>query len=1106
MTLTVDENFKFSKIDHAILDLWKEKNIFAKSLDKNKDKPLWTFLDGPPFINGSMHSGHVLVSYVKDTVIRYKSMNGYSIPRTIGYDCHGLPLEQAAEKELNMTTKEAIESLGIGGYNDKCREIINKCTNIWEEGFWRMGRWVDVSKKYKTMDTPYMETEWWAFKELFKKGLVYRGLKIMPYSPKCTTTLSNFEANQNYRDVIDQSIIVKFPLVDLHNTSFLVWTTTPYTIPSNQAICVNAKLEYCKVHDCKNDEYFILAKNLYKSVFKNMFPQHADHKIVETFLGATLKNIEYMPIFNMSQNTTYKVLLDDFVKEDSGTGCVHLAPGFGADDFRVCLANNIIDKYGNNIVLPIDETASYTSQIINDTDLKEFQNKFVLDCNRDLIRMIKEHKKRLFGQFPYTHSYPHCYRTDTPLIYKAVSAWFINVEKIGGDILDNTKEKTTWMPQHVKDGRFVSWLENVQDWCVSRTRCWGTSIPLWVSDDGEEIVCIGSIEELETLANLPTRSVTDLHREHVDHIEIPSNRGKGTLKRIPEIFDCWYESGLCGIASHHYPFENKEYVEEHYPVDFITESIDQTRGWFYTLMVLSSALFNKAAFKNVIVTGLILADDGQKMSKRLQNYTDPMKLIDQYGSDSMRLYLINSPAVRAEPFAFKNEGLVNILKKLLLWYNVYKFFMESCVYYQQNHCKHTNSDYQFTFAGFGNFTENVLDIWIMKELDKLVEDIANDMKNLKLSSVVPRLLNFIENLSIWYVRLNRDRIKGKYNVKNRTDNIENWEESLKTLFDVLIKFNIVMAPFCPFFTEYMYQNLKKFLPSDERNAYSAKESIHLYDYPKSMESVDENILRQMHRVQVVIEKVRAMKHHKNIPMAKYLEKITICTSDYEIDDDLTKLSKYIKAELSAINLVFDELNKYVTIKVVTNLRNIGRKFKKDTKRVIELLESTSIYVLENDKIEYNNIEITNEFYTLETERTDDKIDSDSNTLYMKHYSTLEYMGDSGIMIIIDTTQTPDVISLNIVQEFRRSVQQLRKDAELQPWTKIRIYYDTHDKKLIEYLKKHKKLLKKQLIYDVICMKDTNEFVNTLTFKEKNKDKMIIEKGTVDTVHIILLAE
>jgi isoleucyl-tRNA synthetase len=1106
------EAFSFNKIDNEILSFWESSDIFQKSLNKNKHKPLWTFLDGPPFINGSMHSGHVLVSYVKDTVIRYKSMEGFYIPRTIGYDCHGLPLEQAAEKELGMSTKDAVTKLGVKGHNDVCRKIIAKCTNTWEDCFKRLGRWTDTSVKYKTMDTPFMETEWWAFQTLYNKGLVYKGLKIMPYSTKCTTSLSNFEANLNYKDVTDQTVIVAMPLTcdnDNPKTYMLVWTSTPWTLISNVAICVNQELTYCKVHDKKKDVYYIVAKNLFKDVFNKYKPVGTtfdDYVIIEEFSGKELIGLRYTPLFDYFPNSEnknkqyYSIVGDPYVTADSGTGCVHLSPNHGVDDYRVCLKFGIVDKFGNHIANAIDEQGNYMDFV------ELYAGRFALDCTKDIIRQL-DNEGKMFCKYQYTHSYPHCYRTDTPLIYKAVSAWFINVEKLAEDIIRNTKEGSTWMPQSVKDTRFLLWLENAQDWCVSRTRYWGTSIPLWVSDDGEEIVCIGSIDELEKLTNVT--GITDLHKESVDHLTISSKRGKeyGVLKRIPEIFDCWYESGLCGIASHHYPFENKEYVEEHYPVDFITESLDQTRGWFYTLMVLSTALFNKPAFKNVIVTGLILAEDGQKMSKRLSNYTDPMLLVDKFGSDAMRLYLISSPVVRAEPFAFKDEGVKDIIKKLLPWYNGYKFFMECYIKFTKTHCKfnkpvHSDgSKYVFPIWSLGSDSENISDIWIKEELNSLIVHIRDDMNEFKLYKVLPQLLTFIENLTNWYIKLNRDRLKGNYNVRNTNDCLDNWMDSLKTLFDVLMKFNVVMAPFCPFFTEYLHQQLKELLPQN-----MVKESIHLYDYPKVEEEGDENIIRQMHCMQEIIENVRKMKQQNSIPMAKFVKNITICCDDDEILNDMIYMSKYLKSELSIIDLKTCSLNKYVTVTIEPIMSTIGKQFRKEAAHVAELIRTSSIVDLFDELVEYNDVQIDKTFYKVSSDKKSDEENGlDKPTLYSEHYPTLQSI-DASVMIIIDIEQTQDVKSLNVVQEFRRMIQTMRKEMELYQWNPIKIYYDTDDTDLISYVKKHKKLLKEQVVYDIILLKDLDEFTTFDEFKLKYKSKWIGDKKIMKNTTLILVRD
>lgn len=1044
-----NNDFSMESFDSEILEFWDKENIFQESLDRNKDKPLWTFLDGPPFVNGTPHSGHVLVSYVKDTVIRYKSMDNHYVPRTIGYDCHGLPLEQAAEKEIGITTKDEIMKYGIANYNNVCRDIISRCSDQWEKCFHRLGRWVNLEKKYKTMDTSFMESEWWAFKELFNKGLVYKGFKIMPYSYACTTALSNFEANSNYKDVIDQTATVTFPIINnsnFNNTSFLAWTTTPWTLPSNLALCVNPEMKYVKVWDLEKECFFIVAEDLIQTVYginKKKNPKNF-YKIDSTYLGSELVGLKYKSIFNYYQYQNYfHVQGDSFVRNESGTGIVHLAPAFGEDDFRVCLNNNIISKKGDRLVCPVDESGRFTDKV------PKYFKRNVKDCDKDIIKELKL-RNRLFSQAPYNHSYPHCWRTDQPLIYKAIDCWFINVEKIKQNLVDNNM-KTTWVPNYVKDTRFHNWLENAKDWCVSRSRYWGTPIPIWVSDDGEEIQCIGSVKELEELTGLT--NITDLHREFVDDVEIPSKKGKGMLKKIPDVFDCWYESGLCGMASLHYPFENKEYFEEHYPVDFITESLDQTRGWFYTLMVLGTALFNKPAFKNVVVTGLILASDGKKMSKRLKNYTDPMELIDRYGSDSVRLYLISAPVVRAEPFAFQDKGVEQISRKLLPWFNGYKLFLEC-------YTRYTKENPEFDIMNVEDST-NITDIWIKEKLNDLVNHVRTEMKDYKLYNILDNLMEFIDQFTNWYLKLNRDRLKG-------LDTLDNWQQSLKTTFDVLFKFSKVMAPFTPFFCEYLYSNLKCIL-KDERK------SIHLFEYPEYETVKMPNIVRQMERMQDVIEMIRRLRLDQSINLSTPVKQVTICHKDKQFMEDIKYLENYILSGANLINLQVDNIEEYASFEITPNIGSVGKHFKKDSGQIIKLINNCNLKNIQNTKFKDQNI--TSEFYNIIPKLIKE---IESPTLI-----------DRGILIIMDTKQDEQVMSLDDINKFRREVQNMRKEAGLQMWNQIKIYYQDEIGLLSQRINNYYSVLKEMIIYDVFPLTEINQ-----------KDKVIISKDVSINQHNI----
>ena len=581
------------------------------------------------------------------------------------------------DKKLNIKSTDDVEAMGIRAYNAECRGIVTRYCAQWEDIVTRLGRWIDFKNDYKTMEPWYMESVWWVFKSVFEKNLVYRGFKIMPYSTACNTPLSNFEAGQNYKDdTRDPAVIVSLPIVGVEgqeDTSFVAWTTTPWTLPSNLALCVNPGFKYVKVVDKVRGQKFILMESCLNSLYKK--PKKGkknqvepDYEVVQSFTGAELVGWHYKPLFPYFADHpgAFRVLSDDYVTDSAGTGVVHQAPAFGEDDYRVCMAHGVVVK-GGELPCPVDANGRFTAAVT------DFAGRYVKAADDDICAMLKANG-RLIQKASIVHSYPFCWRSDTPLIYRAVPSWFVNVTEIKEDLLRNN-DQTYWVPAFVKEKRFHNWLRDARDWAISRTRYWGTPIPLWVSDDGEEVVCVGSIDEL---AELSGERPTDLHRENIDHITIPSRQGKGVLKRVPEVFDCWFESGSMPYAQVHYPFENKEKFDAHFPADFIAEGLDQTRGWFYTLMVLSTALKNKPAFKNLIVNGLVLAQDGKKMSKRLKNYPPPSNVINAYGADALRLYLINSPVVRAEPLRFKESGVHDVIKDVFLpWYNAFRFFKMS---------------------------------------------------------------------------------------------------------------------------------------------------------------------------------------------------------------------------------------------------------------------------------------------------------------------------------------------------------------------------------------------------------------------------------------------
>lgn len=609
---------------------------------------------------------HILAGTIKDTVTRYATQTGHYVERRAGWDCHGLPVEFEIDKTLGITSRDQVLEMGIGTYNAHCRGIVTRYTSEWQTTVNRLGRWIDFENDYKTMNPDFMESVWWVFKQVFDKGLVYQGFKVMPYSTFCGTPLSNFEAGQNYKDVEDPACVVSFPVVGAADgASLLAWTTTPWTLPSNLALCVNESFEYLKIKDVKSGNVYFLMESRLVQIYPQMGGKKwkaADNgklfEVLQRLKGTELVGMQYEPLFDYFKERfplAFRVISDAYVTSEGGTGIVHQAPAFGEDDFRVCLKHGVMTK--QDVACPVDANGCFTDEV------PEFKGRLVKEADEDICEHLKQ-AGRLVNKAKYMHSYPFCWRSDTPLIYKVVPSWFVGVETFKDKLIKNNAD-TYWVPNFVKEGRFHNWLADARDWCVSRNRFWGTPIPIWANEEMTELVCIGSVAELEEKAGLPKGSVTDLHRESIDDIVIKGKDGQ-PLKRIDEVFDCWFESGSMPYAQHHYPFENKERFEKGFPAHFIAEGLDQTRGWFYTLMVLSTALFDKPAFTNLIVNGMVLASDGKKMSKRLQNYPKPELVLNQYGADALRMYLINSPVVRAEPLKFKEEGVKGVVRDIMI--------------------------------------------------------------------------------------------------------------------------------------------------------------------------------------------------------------------------------------------------------------------------------------------------------------------------------------------------------------------------------------------------------------------------------------------------------
>jgi isoleucyl-tRNA synthetase len=913
--------FDFVAMEHAVLDFWQHGDLFRKSLEHTSDKKPYIFYDGPPFATGLPHHGHLVASTLKDIVPRYWTMKGRYVLRRFGWDCHGLPIEHEIDKQLGYSAPEAIAQLGIAGYNDACRNIVQRYVAQWRETITRLGRWVDFENDYKTMDTWYMESVWWVVKQLWDKGLVYQGVKVMPVSTALGTVLANFEATSNYQDVQDPAITVLFKLVD-ENAYLAAWTTTPWTLPSNLAICVGGDLEYVKVRDADRGIDFYLARD-------RLGAYETSHRleVQASVRGRELVGRSYQPLFpyfaDQRDKGAFVVLMDDYVTADSGTGLVHQAPAFGEDDYRIAAAAGI-----TAFACPVTLNGLFTDEVT------DFAGRYVKDADRDIIRYLKD-AGALYEQGVIQHSYPFCYRSDTPLIYRAIPSWYVRVTSLIDDLLA-ANEQIRWIPAHIKHGRFGNWLQGAIDWAISRNRVWGTPLPIWINDVTGNAKCVGSLDELAALTGV---RVDDLHREFVDPLTFSVAGEEGTYRRVEEVLDCWFESGAMPYAQLHYPFENQAVFNAGFPAEFIAEGLDQTRGWFYTLTVLSTALFNKPAFKNVIVNGMVMAEDGKKMSKRLRNYTPPDELMETYGADALRLYLINSGLVRGEEQRFADSGVRDMTRRTLLpWYHAFQFLM--------------------TYAAIDGWSpdkglhygSNVLDQWILSRLQTLEKDIGHQMRRYRLYNVVPRLLEFVDELTNGYIRLNRDR----FWVKDITaDKIA----AYSTLYTVVEELTMVMAPFTPFLAEHLYQELAKLTGGPPKPV-----SVHLCSYPDPEEDlIQPELEAAVDLMQQVILLGRQRREEERVNLRKPLKKLTIVHRDAALLDELRVLEPFVKRELNVKEVHYDQREEnYVRLAAKPNFpllgKRLGRRMKEFQARIeglsraeIDALQETGTLLIDDEQ-------------------------------------------------------------------------------------------------------------------------------------------------------------
>jgi len=911
----VEASADFPAMEREILAFWEEADAFRESNRRRKGQPEFVFNDGPPFATGSPHYGHLLAGTIKDIVPRFWSMRGHHVERRFGWDCHGLPIEALAQEALGLAGTGEILERGVDVFNEQCRQMVDTYVEEWRKTVSRMGRWVDFDNDYKTMDLDFMESVWWVFKQLWDKDRVYKSYRIMPYSCKLATPLSNFEANQNYKDVQDPAITVRLRVTDDvsaidpdlpggKSLFMTAWTTTPWTLPENLALCVGPAIDYAIVEDLQSGDHLVFAearlaaydKKLGKALNKGEGEgaEGKTYRLVRRVEASALTGLHYEPLFPYfaDQPGAFVVLEDGYVTTEDGSGVVHQAPAYGEDDFRVCRAAGI------GLVDPLDAEGRFTEPV------SEYVGQFCKDADKAIIKRLKDEGK-LVHQSTLEHSYPFCERTDTPLIYRAIEAWYVKVEDLRDDLVTNNEE-IGWVPQSVGANRFGNWLKDANDWNISRNRFWGSCIPIWVNvDDAEDTICVGSRDELEELSGV---RVDDLHKHVVDAVEIVRD-GK-TYRRTPEVLDCWFESGSMPYASHHYPFAerfaNGDQFDSIFPAHFIAEGLDQTRGWFYTLLVLGTSLFGKSPYQNVIVNGLILASDGKKMSKRLKNYPDPNEMLDQFGADALRAYMIDSPVVRAEELRFDEAGLKEIVRTVILpYWNVLSFFT--------------------TYAAIDGYDPRSwtpdpvaerpdIDRWILSVMQSLARDVNTEMEGYRLYTVVPRLVSFCDDLTNWYVRRSRARFWKTEDDRDKTN-------AFATLYDVLTTFSKILAPFMPFLTEEVHQRLVRVVDAE------AEKSVHWCDYPQAETAlIDERLERRMATVRAVSALGRRVREDHKLKVRQPLRELTVVHRDAEVRSDVEASASLIADELNVKRVAVEEdESAFASVTVKPNFKTLGKR-------------------------------------------------------------------------------------------------------------------------------------------------------------------------------------
>ena len=1041
----VDTNLNFVDREKQVEKFWKENHIFEKSMEDRKDDPTYMFYDGPPTANGKPHIGHVLTRVIKDMIPRYRTMKGYMVPRKAGWDTHGLPVELEVEKKLGLDGKEQIEEYGMEPFIQQCKESVWKYKGMWEDFSSTVGFWADMENPYVTYHDDYIESEWWALKEIWNKKLLYKGFKIVPYCPRCGTPLSAQEVSQGYKTVKERSAIVRFKVVG-EDAYFLAWTTTPWTLPSNVALCVNPDETYCKVKAADGYTYYMAEALLDKVLGKLGSEETPAYEVLEKYVGKDLEYKEYEPLFACAGEAAAKqkkkahfVTADNYVTMSDGTGIVHIAPAFGEDDSRI----------GRNYDLPFVQFVDGKGDMTAETP---YAGIFVKKAD-PLVLQDLDKEGKLFDAPKFEHDYPHCWRCDTPLIYYARESWFIKMTAVKDDLIRNNNT-INWIPESIGKGRFGDWLENVQDWGISRNRYWGTPLNIWQCECGH-MHSIGSRQELFEMSGDEKAKTVELHRPYIDEITLKCPECGGTMHRVPEVIDCWFDSGAMPFAQHHYPFENKELFEKQFPADFISEAVDQTRGWFYSLLAESTILFNQAPYKNVIVLGHVQDENGQKMSKSKGNAVDPFDALEKYGADAIRWYFYINSAPWL-PNRFHGKAVQEGQRKFMgtLW-NTYAFFVL--------YANIDNFDATKYTLDYDNLP--VMDKWLLSKLNSVVKTVDDCLANYKIPESARALQEFVDEMSNWYVRRSRERFWAKGMEQDKIN-------AYMTLYTALVTISKAAAPMIPFMTEEIYQNLVRSVDKE------AIESIHLCDFPKVEEAwINKELEDDMEELLKIVVLGRAARNTANIKNRQPIGTMYI-KADKEMGQFYTDI---IADELNVKEVKFaNDVESFISYSFKPQLRTVGPKYGKllngirtalaeiNGTEAMNELRSTGLLTLD---INGNKVELSEEDLLIETAQTEGYVTE----------------ADGDISVVLDTNLTPELIEEGFVREIVSKVQTMRKEAGFEVMDKIHIYAKDNDK-ILELMKNHKEEIMSEVLAEDMTLGTTDGYVKEWNI---NKEPVVL---------------